>query len=98
MTESWDRQLEVRALAGNQGRLPDCRLRGTARARTIMRAHMEWELVFCANCGKEGGMVTAEWTPHVFYLCDRCAAWGAEQQLGLQQAPDEIVRGYGEGR
>lgn len=61
----WDRQLE--------GGLPDSRLSGTARENnTVVYAHMLWERVFCANCGKDGGLITADWSPHVFYVCDDC--------------------------
>jgi hypothetical protein len=62
---NWDRTLE--------GNLPDSRLTGPRRrATTIMRGGMKYELVYCANCGCSGGCVNADWTPHIFYLCDRC--------------------------
>ncbi len=62
---SWEKELE--------GGLPDCRLTGSARDRkTISYARMLWEKVFCANCGCNGGYVTADWSPHVFYICDAC--------------------------
>lgn len=82
---SWDRQLE--------GGLPDSRLSGAARERTTVRyAHMLWERVFCASCGADGGIITAEWSPHVFYVCDVCAAkLGAP--AGTVEAPEKIVRG-----
>ena len=69
INKHWDRQLE-------RG-LPDSRLAGTGRDRkTVVRARMLWEVVFCANCGAEGGLVTAEWAAHVFYLCDDCSKLG----------------------
>lgn len=61
----WDRE--------NEGGLPDSRLRGPRRRNTtVVRAKMLWERVFCADCGHEGGLITADWSPHVFYLCDDC--------------------------
>jgi hypothetical protein len=37
---------------------------------------MKYERVFCANCAKEGGHVSADWSPHVFFLCDDCFLTG----------------------
>lgn len=82
---SWDRALE-------QG-LPDCRLRGPARrATTVVRAGQIFERVFCANCGAPGGAVTANWSPHVSYLCDRPECLKAAPKQALQ-IPEEVVRG-----
>jgi hypothetical protein len=62
----WDRQLE--------SGLPDCRLSGTAREQTtVTLGRMTFDRVFCAQCGCDGGLVTSEWCPHVFFLCDTCA-------------------------
>jgi hypothetical protein len=33
---------------------------------------MFWEGVYCANCGELQGLVTPEFTPHIFYICDAC--------------------------
>jgi len=64
---TWDRRLE--------SGLPDARLSGSGRDRTtVVYAHALWERVFCANCGADGGLVTAGFSPHVFYVCDDCAA------------------------
>ncbi len=61
----WNREFE--------GGLPDSRLSGATREnKTFTYARMTFEMVFCANCGKYGGGVTAEFSPHVFYLCDDC--------------------------
>lgn len=81
----WDRQLE--------GGLPDSRLSGMAREnRMVLYAHRLWERVFCANCGVNGGLVTAEWAAHVFYLCDPCTAkCGAPP--GVVEADETAVRG-----
>jgi hypothetical protein len=61
----WDRQLE--------DGLPDSRLRGPRRRATqVVRGGMLYETCFCANCGDPHGLVTADWSPHVFFLCDDC--------------------------
>jgi hypothetical protein len=64
----WDRQLE-------RG-LPDCRLSALHRERrTFVIGRVEFEYVYCAQCGEwHGGGVTANWSAHVFFLCDRCVA------------------------
>lgn len=63
----WDRQLE-------EG-LPDCRLSGTARDNdTVVHAGMLWERVYCANCGHNGRLVTADFAAHIFYICEPCFA------------------------
>lgn len=81
---SWDRELE-------QG-LPDCRLRGPGRrARTVVYRGQLFERVYCANCGADGGLVTAEWSPHIFYLCDRCAR--DDTALKSAEIPEALVRG-----
>jgi hypothetical protein len=81
---SWNRELE--------SGLPDCRLRGPRRrATTVPLGRMLMERVFCANCGGDGGLITAEWSPHVFYLCDECAA--TYGKLDLPQASEADVRG-----
>ena len=62
----WDRQFE-------EG-LPDSRLSSTNRERTsVVHGRMVWERIFCADCGEPAGLVTAEWTPHIFWLCNECA-------------------------
>jgi hypothetical protein len=82
---NWDRQLE--------GGLPDSRLRGTEREnKTIVYAHQLWERVFCANCGRDGGLVTAGWSAFVFYVCDECAA-KCGPPPGAVEAPAAAVRG-----
>ena len=82
---SWEKALE--------GGLPDCRLTGSARDRKTKRwASMLWEKVFCANCGCDGGYVTAEWSPHVFFICDSCVGvMGAP--AGCVEAPEAEARG-----
>ena len=63
---NWDRQLE--------DWLPDSRLSGTDRERTaIQLGRLKFERIFCASCGANGGGVLADWSPHVFYVCQECA-------------------------
>lgn len=84
----WDKQLE--------GGLPDCRLSPTMRERSIvMRGRMAWETIFCANCGAAWGLVTAEWSAHVFCICDPCFE-KLGPPPGSVQVPDETVRGGAE--
>ena len=81
---SWDRQLE--------GGLPDCRLLPSRRrATTVPLGRMLMERVYCGNCGCDGGLVTAEWSPHVFYLCEECAV--THGRLTLPEVPEATVRG-----
>lgn len=73
---------------------PDSRLQDlTARRRTTVAGPggTPMERVFCANCGADGGAVTADWSPHIFYLCDRCAA--QHGTLPLVEIPEDVVRG-----
>jgi len=84
MVMSWDRQLE-------RG-LPDSRLNGPRRrATTVPLGRMLMERVFCANCGADGGFITAEWAAHVFYLCDECAQ--THGKLDLPEVSEAAVRG-----
>lgn len=83
--DHWDKELE--------NGMPDCRLTGHNRVRqTVYLGRMEMEKVYCANCGADGGLCTAEWTPHIFYICTPCA-----RKLGpvanLMEIPEEVVRG-----
>jgi len=86
---TWNRELE----AG----LPDCRLMGPRRRATTVPLNtaslgrMLMERVFCGNCGGDGGLVTAEWSPHVFYLCEECAA--SHGRLSIPQLDEATVRG-----
>ena len=76
---NWSRELE-------QG-LPDCRLAGVP---TVVLGRQKWERVFCANCGADGGLVTAEWTAHVFYQCEPCAL-KLGPIPGVDKVPDAVV-------
>lgn len=79
------------ALAGD---LPDCRLSYANREKKIvMRGRVPMEVVFCANCHEEKGLVTAEWTAHVFFLCDDCFyKMNGISPPGTVQVPDRAVQ------
>ena len=49
--------------------LPDSRAR-TIRGR-VFRGAQAWVPIFCANCGKEGGL-TPEDSTFLFWMCDPC--------------------------
>lgn len=70
--------------------LPDSRLKhnGTPKGRvfTPMGAFVP---VFCANCGKEGGLCPEENMNFLFYQCNDCAQkYG--QLAGTLSMPDEV--------
>jgi hypothetical protein len=64
----WDRQLEY----DGHTHLPDCRLRNSDDR--VQRGRMWWDKVYCANCGRLYGLVTSDWTPHVFAVCNECVS------------------------
>lgn len=49
------------------------------------------EKVYCANCGAPQGLVTADWCPHIFALCNECVAKNGAPPL--PELPEEMVRG-----
>lgn len=81
---AWDRELE--------NGLPDSRLAGSRRrATTVSLRGQLMERVYCANCGADGGLITAEWSPHVFFICDGCV--GTRGEPPLLKADEASVRG-----
>lgn len=56
--------------------LPNCIAQRSKRS-IVWANGMKWLPLFCANCGKEGGMVLeTDWNRvknFAFYLCDPCA-------------------------
>ena len=68
--------------------LPDCRL-VNAPAGTNRGCAGTWIPVFCANCGKDGGLVPEENTTFLFYLCNECAKTHGNI-AGTMLMPDEI--------
>lgn len=83
LEKNWDPQI-------SDG-LPDSRLKAREHSR-VYRAHMWWEPVFCSSCS-EGpfGLVTADWSPHVFYICDACAQKMAAAPPGTVEVPQAEV-------
>jgi hypothetical protein len=80
---NWNREFE-------EG-LPDCRLTGhRRRATTVAYGPLLWERVYCGNCGKPGGLVTATELPHVFYVCDACV--GVYGPLNMPELAADQVR------
>lgn len=70
--------------------LPDSRL-SFNRHRSIFRfGRVEYEKVFCANCGADGGGVTAEYFAHCLYICEACA--DRLGKLDLHEIPASAVR------
>lgn len=63
LENNWDKQLE-------EG-LPDVRTRDR---KLVLYGRMFYEPVYCANCGELKGLVTPEFTPHIFFVCDVCHA------------------------
>lgn len=84
---NWDRQLE-------EG-LPDSRLRNREKNR-VYRGGLWWEPVYCADCGIPGGLVTADWAAHVFYVCDDCVGQKGEPPgvSKLTEADEKKARSY----
>lgn len=53
------------------------------------RAGMAWIPLFCANCGKSGGMVPEPSKEFCFYLCDSPCGEKWAPLLGLMVVPQE---------
>jgi hypothetical protein len=66
--------------------LPDCRL----KTETVTQRHynLNWQKIFCGNCGKDGGWVPEE-TTFIFYLCQPCADKHGQID-GTYTVPDEV--------
>lgn len=74
-------------MTGQPEVLPDSRARETKGI--VYRLGVPWIPIFCASCGKPGGMVPED-SGHAFYLCDSpCAEkWGG--MAGTMAVPDEV--------
>ena len=48
-----------------------------------------WVPIFCANCGKDGGLVPEQNTSFAFWLCAKCGETCGEI-AGMMCLPDEI--------
>jgi hypothetical protein len=67
--------------------LPDCKLREPKRL--VFQGQTAWTPIFCANCGKDGGLVMESDVDFAFYLCDPCTLrWGVP--AGCMATPDEV--------
>ena len=66
--------------------LPDSRAK-TTRGHVFAKSGT-WVPVFCANCGKDGGLCPEEST-FMFYLCDRCFETHGEI-AGTMTVPDAV--------
>lgn len=71
--------------------LPDSRLRKPKRTviGTVGGVRVEWEQVFCANCGAEGPLCPVENTTFMFYLCNPCHETHGDV-AGTLAVPDEV--------
>lgn len=49
------------------------------------------EEIFCVNCGRSGGMISRDWAPYCFYLCNECV--GTHGRLPLPELPETLVKG-----
>ena len=78
LESGWDKQLEF----DGREHLPDCRSRDTADR--VQRGRIWWDKVYCANCGKLEGLVTSDWTPHVFAVCADCVGVLGEPPGGVK--------------
>lgn len=68
--------------------LPDSRAK-TDRGHVI-QGSVKWVPVFCANCGKEGGLVTETCT-FAFWICGPCEKrCGAILAPGYARIPDQV--------
>lgn len=67
--------------------LPDCRLKTPPIGRNMGIAGT-WMPVFCANCGRDGGLVPENST-FLFYLCNDCAPTHGHI-AGTMVMPDEV--------
>jgi len=67
--------------------LPDSRAKTTRGA--VMRGSVAWVPVFCANCGKDGGLCH-ELSTHMFYLCNGCFKTYGEI-AGTMAVPDSVA-------
>jgi hypothetical protein len=73
-----------------RGDLPDSR----TKTPQFFQGPLGWmERVWCANCGADGGGVLAEFTAHVFYICDSCADQHAPDEPKVPADVEEILRG-----
>ncbi len=71
--------------------LPTSRLKEPKNTVKAAYANMglEWVPIFCANCGKDGGLVLDGDYKFAFYLCESCAEkWSP--LVGTYMEPDAV--------
>lgn len=67
--------------------LPDSRPK--VQRNIIKLNGANWCPIFCANCGKDGGLVPEENMTFAFYLCESCAEkWSP--LVDTYMVPDEV--------
>lgn len=67
--------------------LPDSRAR---EPKGLVWSPQGWMVpIFCANCGKEGGVVTQEHCTYAFWLCDLCFE-RCGKLTGMLVVPDSV--------
>ena len=71
--------------------LPSSRM--TTKHATVMSPIGMVELIYCINCGRGGGAVTAN-VPDVMYLCQSCA--DTHGGLPAPEIPAELVQPHGD--
>lgn len=71
--------------------LPDSRLTQPKNVQRVVNklGSLNWVPIFCANCGKDGGLVPEENMDFCCYLCDPCAEKLAPV-LGDYIVPDQV--------
>jgi hypothetical protein len=84
----WDPQLE--------GGLPDCRPRARRDKHRVHRRDGVFDKVYCANCGKFDGLVSSDWTPHVYALCNECARRFRAPAGAIQLTPEQEATARGQ--
>ncbi len=56
--------------------------------RVVVQNGLPWVPIFCANCGRDGGMVPEPSKDFAFYLCDPCGEkWSP--MIGTMVVPQE---------
>jgi hypothetical protein len=72
--------------------LPDSRPRRTRSVKRVVNWFgliLNWIPIYCANCGKDGGLVPERNCTFAFYLCQSCAD-KLGPIVGTYMVPDEV--------
>jgi hypothetical protein len=78
-------------IEANAELLPDSRLKTIHTPRGMVQSvgMGTWVPIYCANCGKDGGICPEENMTFLFYLCDDCAEKHGHI-AGTLSMPDEV--------